>query len=229
MSSRGVGATGGVDATSGVDTTGELAGLGVTFGISLIFSLTVYFAAASLLGDLHPDAGGVILLYLYILLAPQVGVLGRSAGKVCAQYLGVVLGLGWLILTPGGGGGLFIAGSFVMLVIVLASTLAVISPKAVRVGAMVLSLLFLSSFLWTAEVLPRVGWTYLSVWLCPQAMISVAFKDFSFALLPDVYNVWLGPVCPLPASFWRAGLYYLIPALLLALLMYVSKRIWRNA
>ena len=117
--------------------------------------------------------------------------------------------------------GHFIAGAFSLLLLLAGLAVQPLHRYAAQALCGTLLILFMTSAFWSAG-LTSLGagesGAYLAVWLSPQAVVASGLSDFSFAHLPLIYRVWLGPVAPLPQNWLTAGLYYLLPALPLALL-----------
>lgn len=123
--------------------------------------------------------------------------------------------------------GHFIAGTFSLLLLSAGLAVRGLHRYAPQALCGTLLILFMTSPFWSVGLTglgAGEGGAHLAVWLSPQAMIASGLPDFSFAHLPLIYRVWLGPVAPLPQNWLLAGLYYLLPALPLALLPLLRRK-----
>lgn len=198
--------------------------------VAALFFLLTALTAKLFLQHLHPQAATVLSLFIWMLLTPQLCRIYDQPEKTYKTFAALLVGVSVAMLITGGCiVSVCPAGAFVLLTLALSDLLPQKSGALKRTAAAGLTAFFFTSFLWTGRIFSGAFPPLLAVWLSPQAMLSAACGDFSFAHLPDVYNIWLGPVAPLPADWWGAMNYYLIPALALLELKLIYKRIWRNA
>ncbi len=202
----------------------------IVWGCSMLLLLLTGFIVRRYLSAVHPQAAGVFIAYLLVLITPQLCLSCRDEENIFRYLFSILLGaLPALLIFGGGLPALLVVFGFVAFILAVAQLFSQVARTLERVMGFVLTMFFFSSFLWSGHVLGEGFLRNIAVWLSPQAMISSAYENFSFAHLPDVYNIWLGPVVPLPDSWWLAMTYYLVPALLLLELTLLCKRIWRDA
>ena len=204
----------------------------IVFCVGLAINLLLGFLCSRWFANLGLDAlvAGIYSVFtltcLQMLLLPSL-VLAFDANKgwiyaICLLVSSIVAGFFYcgkpLVLTSH-----LVVVSFVLLIYAASEIAGLISRRVIPSSGFLLTIFMFTSFYWSGLLIDLPSGSEIAVWLSPQAVITAAFPGFSFAHLPEVYRIWLGPVAPIPSSFMDACLYYAVPAIMLLIVVAAVK------